>query len=277
VAKVEIDMTNSDFWKQIDTIIAQGFTADGLKQLEEYAELFISGRLVYKRFSPLEQHGCAAGGSNHVIASLLAGASIDPSSLSAPEGSFQRERECAETQAIRIEQWAKAVGCWMEKVDTQLPSVFGEQVAEGGEAHVYYKGNTLVKSIGLDYYILPVLALDRISLHNAYFPETRLKVLGFGRTSEGDFQVIVEQAHIQGEQMADEEIQQFAKKIGFKLRNPRNWTYTTPEIYLSDLHDENVIKSVNGNIFVIDCDIRLNTPDLKLDGVRELTTEVEFI
>ena len=100
-------MTNNDFWKHIETIIAQGFDAHGLKQLEEYAELFISGRLVYQRFSPLEQHGCAAGGSNHVIASLLAGAGIDPSSLSAPEGSFQRERECAETQAKRIEQWAK--------------------------------------------------------------------------------------------------------------------------------------------------------------------------
>ena len=100
-------MTNNDFWKHIETIIAQGFDAHGLKQLEEYAELFISGRLVYQRFSPLEQHGCAAGGSNHVIASLLAGAGIDPSSLSTPEGSFQRERECAETQANRIEQWAK--------------------------------------------------------------------------------------------------------------------------------------------------------------------------
>ena len=152
-------MSSSDFWKNIDTIIAQGFNDQGLKQLEEYAELFISKRLVYKRFSPLEQHGCSAGGSNHVIASLLAGASIDPSSLSSPEGSFQRERECAETQATRIELWAKAVGCWMDKVDTQLSSILGEQVAEGGEAHVYYKGHTLVKSIGLDYYILPILAL----------------------------------------------------------------------------------------------------------------------
>ena len=197
-------MTNSEFWKYIDRIIAQGFNADGLKQLENYAELFISGRLVYKRFSPLEQHGCAAGGSNHVIASLLAGASIDPSSLFAPEGSFQRERECAETQANRIEQWAKIVGCWMDDVDKSLPSLLGEQ-------------------------------------------------------------------------MTDEEIQQFAERMGFELRNPRNWTYTTPEIYLSDLHDENVIKSANGNVFVIDCDIRLNTPDLKLDGVRELTTDIEFI
>ena len=33
-------MTNNDFWKHIETIIAQGFDAHGLKQLEEYAELF---------------------------------------------------------------------------------------------------------------------------------------------------------------------------------------------------------------------------------------------
>ena len=33
-------MTNNDFWKHIETIIAQGFDAHGLKQLEKYAELF---------------------------------------------------------------------------------------------------------------------------------------------------------------------------------------------------------------------------------------------
>ena len=270
-------MSNVDFWASIDGIIADGFTPEGLKQLECYAEQFISGKLVYKRFSPFEQHGCAEGGSNHVIASLLAGASIDASSLTAPEGSFQRERQCAQTQATRIEQWSKAVGCWMENVDTELPALLGEQVAEGGEAHVFYKGNTLVKAIGLDYYILPILALDRISLHNTYFPETKLTVIGFGRTSEGDFQVIVEQPYIQGGPMADEEIQTFAQQMGFQLKNARNWTYATPEIYLSDLHDENVICSANGNIFVIDCDIRINTPELKQGGIRQLTTEVGFM
>ena len=37
--------------------------------------------------------------------------------------------------------------------------------------------------------------------------------------------------------MSDEEIALFAERIGFKLINPRNWTFATPEIYLSDLHD----------------------------------------
>ncbi|MCQ2350781.1 MAG: hypothetical protein MJ003_02280 [Paludibacteraceae bacterium] len=47
-------------------------------------------------------------------------------------------------------------------------------------------------------------------------------------------------------------------------------------MYLSDLHDENVIVSNNGNVFVVDCDIRINTPELKQGGIRTLTTEVEY-
>ncbi len=76
--------------------------------------------------------------------------------------------------------------------------------------------------------------------------------------------------------MEDAEIQTFAEKMGFTLMNPRNWTYATPEIYLSDLHDENVIRSANGNVFVVDCDIRINTPELKQGGIRQLTTEIEY-
>ena len=67
-------MNNADFWKSINVIIADGFTPEGLQKMDYYAELFINGRLVYKRFSPFEQHGCATGGATHVIASILAGA-----------------------------------------------------------------------------------------------------------------------------------------------------------------------------------------------------------
>ena len=65
--------------------------------------------------------------------------------------------------------------------------------------------------------------------------------------------------------------------MGFELKNPRNWTYATPEIYLSDMHDENVIRSNHSDIiFVVDCDIRINTPELRQGGTRTLSTEVKF-
>ena len=64
--------------------------------------------------------------------------------------------------------------------------------------------------------------------------------------------------------------------MGFKSINPRNWTFANKDIYLSDMHDENVLLSPNGHICVIDCDIRINIPELRTGGTRILTNEVEF-
>ncbi len=125
-------MNNADFWSSINSIIADGFTSEGLKTLDHYAELFINGRLVYQRFSPFEQHGCAAGGATHVIASLLAGAETESDSDPAPNGNeFKREVKRGAQQAERIERWARAVGCWTERIDDSLPKLLGEQIAEG--------------------------------------------------------------------------------------------------------------------------------------------------
>ena len=43
------------------------------------------------------------------------------------------------------------------------------------------------------------------------------------------------------------------------------------------MHDENVIRSATGTIFVVDCDIRINTPELRNGGTRMLTTKVVFL
>ena len=77
-------MNNADFWTSIRSIIAGGFRSEGLLKLEDYAADFISGRLVYQRFSPHEQYGCAAGGATNVIASLLAGAEVGTDSTYSP-------------------------------------------------------------------------------------------------------------------------------------------------------------------------------------------------
>lgn len=269
-------MDNKDFWDSINSIIKVGFSTESLAILESYAEQFISKRLVYKRFSSSEQHGCATGGVTHVIASLLAGADVETNCRFSGELSFKEECKRGKAQERIIEDWAKKIDCWFDNADLKLSKMLGEQLVHGGEAIVYQHGYNLMKSIGLDYYIQPILALDRITLHNTFFPETKLEVVGFGRLSDGSFQIVAEQSYIQGTQLNDKEISGFAEKMGFTLINPKNWTFATPDIYLSDLHDENVIKSEEGNIFVIDCDIRINTPQLHSGGIRTLTTEVEF-
>ena len=78
-------MNNKDFWDSVNAVIAEGFTPEGLQKLDEYAEQFVTGRLVYQRFSPAEQHGCAAGDPAHVVASLLAGAETHANRIAAQD------------------------------------------------------------------------------------------------------------------------------------------------------------------------------------------------
>lgn len=59
-------MTNHDFWMSISDIINEGFTSEGLAKLDDYAEQFSTGKILYKRFSPSEQLGCVKGGTIHV-------------------------------------------------------------------------------------------------------------------------------------------------------------------------------------------------------------------
>ncbi len=101
-------MNNADFWASVRTIIDEGFTPGGLQKLDTYAEQFISGRLVYQRFSPREQHGCTAGGETNVIASLLAGAETGTDNTTSPTLSdYERECQCGTQQETTIEQWLR--------------------------------------------------------------------------------------------------------------------------------------------------------------------------
>ena len=184
----QVIMTNHDFWMSISDIINEGFTSEGLAKLDDYAEQFSTGKILYKRFSPSEQLGCVKGGTIHVIASLLAGAEVGANKLTAPEHSFKREQQLGKVQEKRIESWAKKTGCWVD--DTSVYNqTLGDKLAQGGEAIVYDNGNSV----------------------------------------------------------------------------------------LSDMHNENVFRGHDGVVYVIDCDIRINTPELKAGGTRTLTTEVEFI
>ena len=86
-------MNNADFWGSVSNIISEGFTPEGLQKLNSYAEQFISGRIVYQRFSSREQHGCAAGGETNVIASILAAAK-DRTDSDAAKTLSEYQREC---------------------------------------------------------------------------------------------------------------------------------------------------------------------------------------
>lgn len=94
-------MNNADFWNSVNHIVQEGFTSEGLQKLDFYAEQFIGRQLVYKRFSPIEQYGCATGGATHVVATLLSGAEVAANSFIPGVSDFQRSCQCGKKQTER--------------------------------------------------------------------------------------------------------------------------------------------------------------------------------
>ena len=169
----QVNMTNHDFWMSISDIINEGFTSEGLAKLDDYAEQFSTGKILYKRFSPSEQLGCVKGGTIHVIASLLAGAEVGTDQLTAPEGSFKREQQLGKIQEARIEFWAKASNRRIEDTKhLQHNKTLGELLVLGEKAIVYGNGNSVLKVNGLDNFIQPIFALDRITLQSLLILQT---------------------------------------------------------------------------------------------------------
>ncbi len=94
------------------------------------------------------------------------------SSSQSNEGS---SRETNEQKQRRLEKWAKDNNLWVDNLSDVLVDNFGTPIEGGGEAVVYYTGDSVVNSISLDYYDGdPQLALDRILLHNYLFKDTQL-------------------------------------------------------------------------------------------------------
>lgn len=160
---------------------------------------------------------------------------------------------------------AKEQGHWVDNLDAVLEDNFGTPVNMGGEAIIYKgKNDTVVKSLSLDYYEgNPIEALERIIIHNHFFPETALTDIGFGQNVDGTFKIIVAQPYVKGATSAThEEIQQYiTQELGFATKDGN--VYYGHGVKLNDLNPKNVLKKVdeNGDIhyFVIDLEARDNT------------------
>ena len=266
--------------KSLDTIrsvIESGkWTSESLTVLDNLIKDIENGKVTYKRFPQEASGGMYKGGATNATASILL-SSNESSSRNAPlsvSERYERDKRQQPIQERIVESWAKAKGIWHDNLDT----IEGKELfAEGGEAKVFANdGDTnVIKILSTEYFITPQFALDRITLHNTLFPEAALKITGFGRNSKGEFQFLVEQPFIQGTYATQAEIDKFITKAGFtKSTKDKGNTFITDDLYVSDLHDENVIKTPNGNLIIIDADIRLNTPELNRNGKYVINNDI---
>ena len=164
-----------------------------------------------------------------------------------------------------LEKFAKEQGKWADDVDTKLEKKYGGRIGHGSESWVYRKDkDTVIKSRSITGYNTVSDALRSIELHNTLFPETAMKVVGFGN-GDGEFSIIIEQPFIEGAYASQEEIDSFVKERFNAEKDPSvigNTSYKTDDYLLQDLKPQNVlVRIVNGErqYNVIDGDF-YNTP-----------------
>lgn len=217
------------------------------------------------------------GSRLHVAASIIAqrgGCTSSETTLSSDCLGFQ-----ALVQELLIESWARHNNCWENSIDLFLKNKYGEKIGSGSESVVYKDGKDVIKEWKPYKYESLQLALDRITIHNAVFPETFLNVEGFGRTVNGDLAILLRQPFIliEGEPLSDDEVIEYMQSIGFEetqgyggFNAAVHSEFINKDFYIADLHKENIVRFVDTlgkqYFFVIDCMAYYNTPGLGLGG-----------
>lgn len=237
------------------------------EELTRQARPIIGGNSVFNRFSPQEQRGFAEGGANNVEASLL---------LAADEGAGGKNSTTPQAQESRIEKFAKEKGIWTDNTTQALTEKYGYLIGAGEEAIVWGdpENGKVIKTQDTFQYENLQQKLDGITLHNAHFLESAIKVLGFGRNAKGEFQLIVEQPFIKGEKLTIPEIKSHLEKIGFKENE--DGQFSNGDTIIEDVHTGNAIKTPEGNIVVIDPIMRLNTKEQGYRGCRKLDNRITY-
>ncbi len=119
--------------------------------------------------------------------------------------------------------------------------------------------------------------MDRIAIHNAVFPESAMRVEGFGLKNDAQdhngFCVMVSQPFVTGRAATQEEIERHMAAAGFRLAGEgaakRLFRFVSEDgILIHDLNSLNAVLSPCGNVMVFDCDAMPNR-DPKLGSVHE--------
>lgn len=229
-----------------------------LSQIENDAKDITTGKAVFERLSPAEERGRAESGTANVEATIL---------LDRLQKSGSEDSTTPEGQEKILENFAKEKNIWVNDTEKE----YGKPHASGAEAYVWYNegDKTVTKAINTFHHENPQEVLDRIAVHNSLFPETKLEVIGFGKSPNGDFNVLVKQPLIIAERGATkEEVSDHMKKLGFEDIGDN--AYRNNTTIIEDLHPGNVLVDKENNLHFIDPIIRLNTPEQGYGGEREM-------
>ncbi|MDR0544191.1 MAG: hypothetical protein LBG30_02425 [Odoribacteraceae bacterium] len=248
-------------------------------QLKKATDAIERDKAYLNRLSPTEERGRVEGNRENVSASLLLAAKERAGSQERRDARQGTDSERAKVQEQLLKKYARENNLWFdpEEIDSW------EYITSGMEARVYNDPDSkYVLKVVYNYKNFtptPLEYLDnRISLYNHLFGNSgsKIELVGFTETYGATrdvkgpfFAFVIRQVHVQGRELAEEEIPLLDKEMKQRGFDKKGDVYYNDDYIVKDLHADNVIIDNNGNLFFIDPSIALNTPDEDFGGTRE--------
>ena len=238
---------------------------EGMYLLEIINQLTNEGAHLSERIPQEVLGGLSKGGRRNVQASALlrteGATDVEEQNEILPSG-YTRSQEI-------IGQWAERDGCWSDTPEAdQIRQGRRHRLdLDGSEARIYYdNGARVYKTVDSTHYITYAHFLDRITIHNALFPETAMRIEGFGVREDAEdnrgFVAVISQPFVKGEAITDPAVvHQAMRKRGLDLPDFTAGWFFVPKsgnLLISDVHDNNCVLSDDGNVLVFDCEAALN-------------------
>lgn len=191
---------------------------------------------------------------------------ISESAVAASERTSKAGRRAVEEKKKELlKGWAIATGNW----HTDLSAFVADETPfdNGKDSDVFYsqedgyvikasKGKPIEKGFPVD--------LDNIPLFNYYFPNTEYEILGYGEI-EGAFVRILRQPLVPFADAAsvsvDDRVAHMAS-MGFRPLNKAKTAFTNDDFVVADLQKANIVRDDEGDIRIIDADMKLHTTDV---------------
>lgn len=152
------------------------------------------------------------------------------------------------------EQYAMAHGVWFD--DDSLLGVMGPS---GDENYCYYNqdGSIVYKVNMLTHSSERILSVfEKVKIHNRIFPETRYTFVGFTNMgyARSAFPIFSQYYVQNAENASEEEIADHMTRLGFTPVLDKRGGWQNGEYLAWDLLPKNVLRDIDGDIFVIDAE-----------------------
>lgn len=150
---------------------------------------------------------------------------------------------------------AKEMELWLNfqdvvKLGIPIPSGVENDVYLSEDGNTVYKVNNLM----LSHSVLNLL--DRLILHNSIFPQTRYELYGFTGFGSNSIYPILQQDYIKDVTFSTpEDIKDYMESLGFQ--ETAEASFSNEDIVISDLYPRNVLKDLNGDLYVVDANYRI--------------------